>query len=364
MAVDPFATRSLGRSAVQVSRLGMGTLPLGDLYVALSDQQAEETIAHALNLGIRYVDTAPAYGYGLAEERTGRALGRADRSKWVLSTKVGRPLGHDLPVDSAGMAERRRLWASPRDASLTWDFSYEGTLACFEESLGRLGLDRVDIALIHDPDRYSTSAEDLDRYFGEAVDGAYVALERLRTEGRVSAIGFGITRPGMAANFVRETDIDCVLIAGAYTLLEQGALAELLPLCGRRGVGVILGGAYNSGILANADADPSDLASSATYRHRAVPPEIRARVDRLTATCARHGVPLKAAAAQFPFAHPTVSSVLMGVRSPAEIDDNVAMLVRPIPADLWAELRDEELLPLDAPAPVDAGPEPRHEGRP
>jgi D-threo-aldose 1-dehydrogenase len=344
MAVSPFERCRLGTSSVKVTRLGLGTLALGNLYGALSDREAEGTVAEALRVGIRYIDTAPSYGFGIAEERIGRVLRGVERSQWVLSTKVGRLLRSGVPQDRGHFANGRPIFENVGDASPVFDFSFQGTLTSFEESLTRLGVERIDVALIHDPDEH----------FREALEGAYPALERLRSEGRISAIGVGMNQAEMLADFVHHTDLDCVLVAGRYTLLEQGALENLLPLCELHHVSLIVGGAYNSGVLANPDATPSDLAGGATYNHLAVPTDVWARVRRLKSICERHGVPLKAAAAQFPFGHPAVSSVLMGARSSAQVEDNLAMLVHPIPPDLWAELRAEGLLAPNVPVPEDA----------
>ncbi len=343
MTVNPYELRTLGSAAVQVSRLGVGTLPLGNLHRKLSDGEAQAVLERALAVGLRYFDTAPHYGFGLAERRLGQVLATKPRSQWVLSTKVGRLLRADAPPDFGAYIDGSPMYKDVPAVNPVFDFSYEGTLVSIEESLERLGLERVDIVFIHDPDEH----------FRQALDGAYRALERLRSDGRIAAIGVGMNQAEMLVDFAREGDFDCFLVAGRYTLLDQEAIKDLLPLCERRHIGVVIGGAYNSGILANASANLSDLASGATYDHGSVPIDVMTRVRRLASVCDRHGVPLKAAAAQFPFGHPAVSSVLMGVRSTAELDDNLAMLAFPIPADLWAELRSEGLLPAESPAPIE-----------
>lgn len=342
MTIDPFELAALGSSPVRVTRLGVGTMPLGNLFLPLSDAEAQAVVERALTVGVRYFDTAPAYGFGLAEQRVGRALRGLPRDRWVLSTKVGRLLRADAPPDPGHSIDGQPIFKEVPALNPVFDFSYDGTLRSMEESLKRLGLERVDLVFIHDPDAF----------FGEAMDGAYRALERLRAGGAVGAIGVGMNQAEMLVDFARVGDFDCFLVAGRYTLLEQGALTELLPVCERLGIGVVVGGAYNTGILANADADRSDLASGATYNHEPVPTHVMTRVRRLASVCHRYDVPLKAAAAQFPFAHRAVSSVLMGVRSPAELDENLAMLSMPLPADLWAELRSEGLIPAEAPVPV------------
>ena len=341
MSIDPFASVALGTTPVLVSRLGLGTLPLGNFHRVVADVEAVDVVAHAVDAGVRYIDTAPDYGFGLAEVRVGAALRSRPRASWVLSTKVGRLLRADAPPDPGHFVGGHPIFVETPAVNPVFDFSYEATLTSLEESLDRLGLDRVDVVFIHDPDEH----------FGEALDGAYRALERLRADGRVLAIGVGMNQPEMLVAFAREGDFDCFLVAGKYTLLDQGALTELMPLCQKRRIGLVLGGAFNTGILANARADRGDLASGATFEHGPVPDAVMRRVQAIQSVCDRHGVTLKAAAAQFPFGHPAVSSVLMGVRSPAELDEDIQLLRRPIPGDLWHELRHEGLLDADAPAP-------------
>ncbi len=341
MAINPFASVALGNSPVLVSRLGLGTLPLANFHRVVSGGEAADIVSHAVDIGVRYIDTAPDYGFGLAEERVGAALRTKPRSSWVLSTKVGRLLRSDAPPDPGHFVSGKPIFVETPPVNPVFDFSYEATLTSLEESLDRLGLDRVDVVFIHDPDDH----------FREALDGAYRALERLRADGRVLAIGVGMNQAQMLVDFAREGDFDCFLVAGKYTLLDQGALKELMPLCHRRGIGLILGGAFNTGILANAQADRGDLASGATFEHGPVPDPVMSRVRAIQSICDRHGVPLKAAAAQFPFGHPAVSSVLIGVRSPEELDEDIQLLRRTIPGELWQELRHEGFLDVDAAIP-------------
>jgi D-threo-aldose 1-dehydrogenase len=286
---------------VSLGKLGLGTAPLGGLYRPVADEDADAVVDRAYELGLRFFDTAPLYGHGLAEERLGRALSDKPRSEVVVSTKVGRLL-RPTPV---------------------FDFSYDGVLRSFEESLQRLGLDRVDILLVHDPDDHGE----------EALTGAYPALDRLRSEGAVRAIGVGMNQSELLARFAHEADFDCFLLAGRYTVLDQSGADELLPLCVERGIDVIAGGVYNSGILADPEHEQ-------TYDYLPAPAEIVERALRLRAVCDRHGVPLKAAALQFPFRHPAVVSVLTGCRSVGELDENVRMIDVEIPAALWDELLD------------------------
>ena len=292
-----------------LSRLGLGTAPLAGLFGTVSAGEANAVVDRAWELGVRFFDTAPSYGSGLAERRVGGALRSRPRTEFVISTKVGRLLRPGRP-DPAFVG-------APQLAPV-FDFSYDGAVRSLEESLERMGLDRVDIALIHDPDDH----------YQAAIAGAYVALERLRSEGVVDAIGVGMNQTKLLARFARETDIDCLLVAGRYTLLDRSAADELLPLCHARGIAVIAAGVFNSGILANGD----------TYDYRPAPASIRARVEELRRACERHATPLAAAAIQFPVRHPAITTVLVGCRSTAEITEDSSLLGCNIPAELWSEL--------------------------
>ncbi len=329
MGLDPTTRVPLGRRGLEVTRLGLGTAPIGGLYEALSDDDAAATIDGAIDGGIRFFDTAPQYGHGLAEQRLGRALARLPRDEVVVETKVGRLLREVPYTDSI------RYYFGTPEVNPVFDFSADGVLRSVAESLERMGLDRVDVLHIHDPDEHE----------GEALGTAFGALERLRDEGAIGAIGAGMNQSAMLARFAREADFDCFLLAGRYTLLDHEGLDELLPLCVERGISIIAGGVYNSGLL----ADPKP---GAPFNYA---PVDAARLDRalaLQAVCARHDVPLKAAAIQFPLAHPAVSCVVTGARSHGEIAENIAMLQVDIPADLWAELRSQGLLPDEAPTPA------------
>jgi D-threo-aldose 1-dehydrogenase len=315
MTTEPVARRQLGKSPVLVTDLAFGGAPIGNLFTAVDDDAAAETIEAAWAGGIRTFDTAPHYGLGLSERRLGAALARRPRGEYVISTKVGRlledaPLGED-PEGFAVAAHSRRVF----------DFSADGVRRSLEGSLDRLGLDRVDIALIHDPDDHGE----------QALREAYPALERLRAEGCVRAIGVGMNQTAMLTRFVADTDVDVVLVAGRYSLLDQSAAGTLLPAALERGVGVIVGGVFNSGLLAAP-------AVGATYDYKAAPDALIARAQDLAALCARFGVPLRAAAARFPLRHSAVSSVLIGARSAAEITDAIKLRATDIPADLWAAL--------------------------
>ena len=331
-----FPSRRLGRSGVEVTALGLGTAALGNLYSPIDDATALAAVNAAWDEGIRYFDTAPHYGLGLSERRLGTALRHRPRTQYVLSTKVGRilepsaggqPAGDDLADGFAVPATHRRRW----------DFSADGVTRSIADSLERLGLDRIDVAYLHDPDDHVE----------QALDEAYPALERLRAQGVIGAVGVGMNQAELLTRFVRETDVDVVLLAGRYTLLDQRGLDELLPEAERRGTSVVVGGVFNSGLLANPRSD-------STYDYAAVPREILTRALRMQVVCQKWDVPLRAAALQFPFGHPAVASVLVGPRTAAELRDAVRMASVPIPIGLWTELRGVGLLPDRVPVPSSA----------
>lgn len=323
---------SLGRSAVEVTAVGFGGGPIGNLYEAVDDATAAEAVDAALRAGLRLFDTAPHYGLGLSERRLGRALQARPRGDFVLSTKVGRVL---VPRDGPSSRDDEGFDV-PATQRRVWDFSAAGVRRSLDGSLERLGLDRVDVVLLHDPDDH----------WREAVEEAYPALHELRAQGVVGAIGAGMNQWQMLADFIRHTDLDVVLVAGRYTLLDQSALDVLLPLCFARGVSVLAGGVFNSGVLAMPDPGPG-----ATYDYAPGPAELVERARRIAAVCARHGVTLPQAALAFPSGHPAVASVVVGMRSAAEVSENLALAARPVPAALWQDLVAEGLLRPDAPVP-------------
>jgi D-threo-aldose 1-dehydrogenase len=325
--VNPVERVRLGRTDVQVTRLGLGLAPLAGLYTAVGDEEAYATVERAWDLGIRYFDTAPLYGNGLSERRAGHVLAGKPRAEFTLSTKTGRRL---VPSGGAG----QEIWAESTDLAPVWDFTPEGTARSYAESLDRLGLDRVDVLHLHDPDDHYT----------EAVSGALPALVELRAQGRIGAVSAGMNQVEMLTAFARTDGFDCFLLASRYTLLDQSGLRELLPLCAERGISIIAGGVYNSGLL----ADPRP---GATYDYVAVPADILARALALRDVCSRHGVPLRAAAIQFPAAHPAVASVVIGARSAAEVADAVEMFSLELPGQLWRDLQAAGLLPEEAPVP-------------
>ena len=313
---------------LDVTAIGLGTAPLGGLFSPVSDADAEATIERAWSLGVRFFDTAPLYGFGLAERRLGSFLRQQERDSFAISTKVGRLLRR-----ATAALEDDHYKGTPAERPL-FDFSYDGVMRSVEDSLGRLGLDRVDVLLVHDPDDH----------YEEAVAGAFRALRRLREDGTVKAIGAGMNQSEMLARFAEAASVDCFLLAGRYTLLDQGALTTLFPVCRAKGIGIILGGIYNSGIL----ADPR---AGAKFNYEDADPALVARALALEALCRKHGTELKAAAVQFCMAHPAVTVALQGARTAAEVSDNIAMAERAVPPAFWQELRERNLVDVSAPLP-------------
>lgn len=331
-----------GRGGVAVPVLGLGGAPLGDLYARLAEAEALGTIRTAYDAGIRLFDTAPYYGHGLSEHRFGHVLRQMPRESYVLSTKVGRWL-----APRAMEHVDRGMWAGSLAMQPVLDYSYDGTKRAVEQSLQRLGIDRIDILLIHDVDVWTHGTEEAyEQRYREVLAGAAKALIELRAEGVVRAIGVGVNESGPAARFAAEVDIDCIMLAGRYTLLEQGAMTSLLPLAAARGIRLLIAGPFNSGILA------SGAGEGAQYDYKPAPPTIRARVEKLAALCARHGVPLAAAALQFPLGHEAVAAVVPGAVRAEEVRRNIALFRQPIPPSLWAEMKAEGLLHPEAPSPA------------
>jgi D-threo-aldose 1-dehydrogenase len=317
MITAPLRARPLGASAVQVTELSFGGAAIGNLFTEVSEDEAAATVAAAWAGGIRSFDTAPHYGLGLSERRLGAALRCYPRDQFVISTKVGRllePATRPYGTDAEG-------FAVPAAYHRVRDYSSDGVRRSLAASLERLGLDRIDIAFIHDPEEHAE----------QAFRAAYPALEELRAEGCLRAIGAGMNQAEMLTRFVTDTDVDVVLVAGRYTLLDRSAGRTLLPAAHQRGVSVVVGGVFNSGLLAAPETE-------ATYDYRVAPGPLVARARRLEAICARFGVPLRAAAARFPLRHPAVASVLIGARSAAEIGDALALWQAGVPPGLWDAL--------------------------
>jgi D-threo-aldose 1-dehydrogenase len=341
----PLPTRRLGRSGFEVSALGFGSAPLGDIYEVLDDATAIATVETAAAAGVTLFDAAPLYGQGMAEHRVGTALRRRPAGSFVLSSKVGRLLS---PAP-AGRTKTTR-YVGGLSFNVVHDYSFDGAMRSHEHSLCRFGLPKIDILLIHDADAWSHGPVEGPKRYREAMEGAYRALERLRAEKVIGAIGIGVNDPVYAAKFLREGDFDCMLLAGRYTLLEQPALREVLPLAKEKGVGVMLGGVFNSGILATGPV------AGARYNYTPAPPEILERVRKIERVCAAHGVPLPTAAMHFALDGPAVASLVLGAVTPEEVKRNVAALCAKVPAALWSDLKAESLLDASAPTPGTAGP--------
>ncbi|GGM08801.1 aldo/keto reductase [Micromonospora yangpuensis] len=317
----------LGRTEVEVTRLGVGLAQIGGLYTPVGDSAARVTVDTAWDLGLRYFDTAPLYGCGLSERRAGAVLADRPRAEFTLSTKVGRLL---VPGDD----DPQGIWAEPTGLRPVFDFSYAGVRRSYADSLERLGLDRIDIAHIHDPDAH----------LADALRQAYPALADLRAAGEIGAVSAGMNQAPALVTLARAADLDCVMLAGRYTLLDQSGLAELLPLCQRRQISVLAAGVYNSGLL----ADPKP---GAFYDYAPADAALVERAHAIRTVCDRHGVPLRAAAIQFPLGHPAVASVVVGAHDPRQIADNITMFEWDIPGALWADLKRAGLLAREVPTP-------------
>ncbi len=331
---NPTDRTRVGQTDLNVTRLSLGTAPIGNLLQEVSEGDAEETLQAAIRAGIRYIDTAPYYGYGLAENRLGRALADQNRDDFVISTKVGRLIRPGQRTGNELYDDDKPFYLANPEMRCVFDFSYDGVMRSHDDSLDRLGLERVDILHIHDPDDH----------FDRAVNGAYKALNQLRTEGTIKAVSAGMNQWEMLSRFMDHGDFDCFLLAGRYSLLDQTALPEFLPKCVERGVSIILGGVFNSGIL----ADPRP---GITFNYLAAPQDLINRAVRMGEICERRGVPLKAAALQFPLAHPAIATVLTGVRTVTEFEENERLFRHPIPNNMWQELKAEGLLAEEAPVP-------------
>ncbi|MDT0401206.1 aldo/keto reductase [Streptomyces edwardsiae] len=318
--------RRLGRGRVEVTALAFGTSGIGNLYTEVDEETAYDAVRAAWQRGIRTFDTAPHYGLGLAERRLGAALREHPRDRYTVSTKVGRR----LEPDGSGGDDLANGFAVPATHRRVWDFSADGVRRTLEASLDRLGLDRVDVVYLHDPDDHAEQA------FREG----YPALERLRAEGVVGAIGAGMNQTAMLTRFIRDTDVDVVLCAGRHTLLDGSARTELLPAALEHGTSVVVGGAFNSGLL----ADPRP---GSTYNYVPAPAALLERALRLKEAAERHGATLRAAALAHCAAHPAVASVLVGARSATEVHDCADQFTADVPDSLWRELRATGLLPPD-----------------
>jgi D-threo-aldose 1-dehydrogenase len=335
--------RKVGRTKLEVTELGLGGAPMGGFRASISDTEAMTLTDAAYEGGVRYFDTSPFYGYGRSELRMGAALRQRPRDEYVLSTKVGRVMHAMRPGEKPP--------ADFRDNGLpgfapVFDYTYDGVMRSLEHSHLRLGLARIDIALIHDVDFWTTKDRAvLDERFKTVMDGGFKALDELRKAGVIGAIGVGINESDTSLRFIQAGDFDCMLLAGRYTLLEQGGLEAFLPECVKRSVSVILGGPYNSGILTGG------VKPGATHDYVAAPAHLIEKAQKIETVCQRHGVELGAAAMQFPLFHPAVCAVIPGALSVAEANQNIRRMSAKIPVDLWSDLKREKLIDPNSPTP-------------
>lgn len=329
--MNPTDKIEISSTGLHITRLGWGGAGIGGLYRESSDDEALAIIQTVLRYGLNYMDTAPMYGHGLGEERLGKALDGIPREDVIISTKVSELVVH------APDEQDQPFFRGTGTRSMVQDFSRDGTLKSVQESLERLRLEKVDILYIHDS---------YEQHYRQAIEETFPALYELKSNNLVKAIGVGMDDCEILTRFAREGEFDCFLLWGTYSLLNQTALNELLPLCEEKGISVILGAPYESGILA------SDLSrNDAKFRYYDAPPEVIDRARRIETICTRHGVPLKAAALQFVFGHPSVIATIPGTRSPERFKENFAMMSWQIPSDLWGDLKQEGLISTDAPVP-------------
>ncbi len=340
--MEPSETRVLGKSGVPLTQLGFGGAGLGELFVRVDERTAAETLQAAWDEGIRYYDTAPYYGRGLSEIRTGRFLDVRPRSDFVLSTKVGRWFFPPARPDSFDTG----FWAGGLKFEHVHDYSYDGIMRSYDQSQMRLGMNRIDLLVIHDLDFWFHETEaKVAAHLTQLFTSGWRALDHLRSHGLVRGLGAGINELGMIPRFLDALDLDFFLLAMRYTLLEQETLQAELPYCERRSIGIVIGGVYNSGITATGPV------AGAKYNYKDATPEILERVGRIEAVCRAHGVPLAAAALQFPLGHPSVASVIPGAIHPDQVRQNVANFRHPIPAALWSDLKAQGLMAMEAPTP-------------
>jgi len=334
--MQAYDRRILPRGGLSLTSLGLGCAQLGGLYQAMDEAEACAIVDTAWDLGIRYFDTAPYYGYTLSERRLGAALRERPRDSYVVSTKVGR-----LLLPDADVRPGENGWAEPLPFRPYFDYSYDGVMRSHEDSLQRLGMDRVDILYVHDIGRATHGERHAHHWEQLTHGGGFRALAHLRAEGSVRAIGLGVNEWEVVVQAMQACDIDCVLLAGRYTLLEQAAMAPLLDRCAERGIGIVVGGPFNSGILAG----------NRKFNYEDAPPPVVARVEAIAAACAAAGAPIQAAALQFPMAHPAVVACIPGAQSPAQLRQNAQWFAQLLPAALWDSLAQAGLIDSRAPTP-------------
>ncbi|MCV6548085.1 MAG: aldo/keto reductase [Cohaesibacter sp.] len=333
--------QKFGRVDLEVTPFAFGAAPIGNIFRTIDEATSDAMIQRSWEAGVRYYDTAPMYGHGLSEMRVGHSLRWKNRDDFVLSSKVGRVL---KPAKRSDIDFTPWVDAAPN--KMEFDYSYDGTMRAFEDSLQRMGLERMDICFIHDIDVFTRGSEQPE-VFEQAMNGAWKALEQLRNEGTVKAIGVGVNEWQVCHEALKQRDFDCFLLAGRYTLLEQESLEEFLPLCEERNAAVVVGGAFNSGILATGAKE------GAKYNYAPAPEHIMKKVAGIEEVCKKYDVPLPAAAMQFVVAHPAIPSFAAGVRTVEQLDRNIEWFTHSIPSDFWAELKQKGLLQEAAPTPTE-----------
>lgn len=334
--------RKIGRTAAQVTRLGFGSAPLGDLFEAISEEKAQQTLQAAWDAGVRYFDTAPYYGYGKSEHRVGHFLRQQPRQDFMISTKIGRVFHatRDLANFDKGQ------WTDGLPFEFEYDYTYDGIMRSYEDSLQRLGLPSVDMLLIHDLDFWFHQNDTrVSAYLAQLFTSGWRALDELRRSKQIKGIGAGINELGMMPRFLDLVDLDFFLVASPYNLLTQDVLDKEFPLCAERGVEIVIGAVFASGILA------TGAVPGARFAYSPASPEIMEKTRRIEALCQRHHTPLPAAAMQFLLANPIVAAIIPGAIAPEQVQTNVKLLQHPIPSALWGELKSEGLLRADAPTP-------------
>ncbi|MBT5185872.1 MAG: aldo/keto reductase [Kordiimonadaceae bacterium] len=334
---------ALGRTKVKVTELGFGGATLGNLYNEISDAEASSTLQEALKSGINFLDTAPHYGAGLSEVRFGKVLQHIDKADYILSTKVGRVLKHDPNAD---VSKLRNGFLTPMPFTAEYDYSYDGIMHSYEDSLKRMGLVKIDVLLVHDIG-VVTHGDDNDHYFKDLTDSGYSALDELKRNGDVGAIGLGVNEWEACEQAMDIGQFDCFLLAGRYTLLEQEPLKHFLPRCLEYGASLIVGGAYNSGILAVGTRSGQAM----NYNYQAAPDQIIKAVQKIEDICDQFNVTLAAAALQFPLAHDAVATVVPGLSNPEQFAQTLKLYHEKIPAEFWQTLKDKGLLSENAPVP-------------
>ncbi|MAE98315.1 MAG: pyridoxal 4-dehydrogenase [Euryarchaeota archaeon] len=337
--MQPQEKNKFGRSDLEVSAFGFGTAPVGNIFEEIDEKTSDEMFQVAWDSGVRFYDTAPMYGHGLSEYRTGYSLRWKNRSDFVLSSKVGRLL-HPARKEDINYAP----WTNAGRFEVEFNYSYDATMRSVDDSLQRMGLESIDILYIHDIDKF-TRGDEQPEVFETAMNGAWRALSKLRDERVVKAIGVGVNEWEVCQDALEQRDFDCFLLAGRYTLLEQEALDTFLPLCEQRNASVVVGGGFNSGILATGAKD------GAKYNYSPAPETIKRRVQAIESVCKEFQVPLPAAALQFVVAHPAVPTFMAGTRTVKQLKQNIAWFSHPIPSEFWTALKSKRLIREDAPTP-------------